>query len=203
MAPRPCHSRASSASPRACRAANARSSAARRSPDAPPGAAPPMRREEVDRGGRGDDALVILRAGLEPLGRVVGRRLQLGRVERVDQRRAGRRGRRGAGRRTCRRSRPGSRSRARRRRPGRAARSARHRRRSAPAPSSPAPTARATSLIVPSAFEAAPIATSFVCGVICRAKSSQSSSRRAGSNFTARIVSPRSLAAARQGSTLA
>ena len=41
--------------------------------------------EEIDRGSGADDPLVILRAGLEPLRRRVGRGLQLGHVERSQQ----------------------------------------------------------------------------------------------------------------------
>ena len=43
------------------------------------------RREEVDRRRGADDAFVVLRAGLETLGRFLRRRLEARRVERLDQ----------------------------------------------------------------------------------------------------------------------
>jgi hypothetical protein len=58
-------------------------------------------------------------------------------------------------------------------------------------------------LIVPSAFEAAPIATSFVRAVNCREKSSQSSSPVSEIIFTVRTFTPRSFSSARQGATFA
>ena len=125
----------------------ARSTAARRAPGPARGARRSARTrrvaavgpvgergQEVHRGRGPHDALVVLGARLEPVGGVLGRGLELGQVEALDRAPAGPRGRRRAGRRTCRPSRRGSRRRGRRRRRGRAARSGRRpRRRGRPA----------------------------------------------------------------------
>ena len=102
-------------------------------------------------------------------GRFARRRFDPGHVELRRSATHGRRARRRADRRTCRPSRRGSRSRTGRRRRARAARSGRHRRRPARRRRAPAVATAATSLIVPSAFDAAPMATSRVRGPIARA----------------------------------
>ena len=136
-------------------------------------------------------------------GAVSGRRLQLRHVERRQQVVTADRARRRAGRRTCRPSTPAGRSPARGHPPAHAARSARRRRTRARPRRAPGPSARATSLMVPRALLAAPMATSRVRGVTARSKSSQSSCPRAASQRTHRSVTPRSRATACQGATLA
>ena len=127
-----------------------------------------------------------------------------GEVERVDAATGGPTARRRAARRTCRPSRRGSRSRAPPRRRARAGRSGRRRRRRARRPRAPGRRRAGTSLIVPSAFDAAPIATSRVRGPIAGAEGVQVELARSRVEGDApRTVTPRSCASARQGPTLA
>ena len=88
-------------------------------------------------------------------------------------------------------------------RPAGAGRSGRHRRTTRAPTAWASRAASATSLIVPRALEAAPIATSRVRSPICRRRSSQSSCPVSGIIRATRTVTPRSRSSARQGSTLA
>ena len=157
----------------------------------------------ADRGGGAGDPLEVDRARLPRVGRLVGGRPHLVRAVPLEQLAPARRGRRRAGRRTCRPSRRGSRTRAPRRRSRRAARSGRRRCRRARPPRGRARSAAATSLTVPAPFDAQPNAATRVRPESLAAKSSTSTTHDSGSIPAWRTVTPRSLAASSQGATLA
>ena len=197
IADSPSHRRSTRRCPRSWRAANVRRERARG------GRLPGEGGEEVDGRSRSHDTFVVLGPRLQVLGR--DRRARGRPWARRDRPgdRAGRRGRPRGARRTCRRSRRGSRSRGPGRPRARGARSGPRRRRRALPRRERAPRGAATSLIVPRALAAAPIATSRVRATSARVEVVEVELARRGSNRTARTVTPRSRSRARQVSTFA